>query len=426
MFMEVIMSGDYTKIKENRFWNDFAEYSNDSYEGNLEKFFTFVNSNEFRTFGDGLLYVIQREHPELTQQKLSSIFDELRKTKRNIYVPSRTTLNYTWIRDGKRPDKGWKSRLTLYAIAIELGLSIESTVYLFQKVYLDRAFDFRNYKEIIFYYCINNSLGWDKANELISKVNIANRGYAINEVRYTSVIKGEIENIESELEILKYINENIKDLFDETELVEKANKKGKEIFYEETKKALKIAQDEYKRIYTDEYKNINGKKRKEIESLVREGTEMVNEKSVAFLFRMITRGYATPEKTVDNKIRGLLEKANFCAEIKNNFPEQESLREKSILYEELRKSLILVKSYVFWRKQKEESTVTFSFAEEYDFYDDYVEDINCMLEEAGFSGLYFGNPYDWLYLYSASTVQPIETFRAILAEVLDGNDEDLD
>ena len=79
-------------------------------------------------------------------------------------------------------------------------------------------------------------------------------------------------------------------------------------------------------------------------------------------------------------------------------------------FEEIRKTIILLFSYQYWCKaarQKDEN-----------IYDDYVDELNDALDEANLAPLYYGNPYDWLFLYCTASVNPLDVFHGILAEAL--------
>jgi len=53
-------------------------------------------------------------------------------------------------------------------------------------------------------------------------------------------------------------------------------------------------------------------------------------------------------------------------------------------------------------------------------FDGFIEGLNDVLFKCGFSPLYAGNPYDWLFLYcSACTTEdytPLDRFRGIMAQ----------
>ena len=97
-------------------------------------------------------------------------------------------------------------------------------------------------------------------------------------------------------------------------------------------------------------------------------------------------------------------------EIKNRFPEASSFSVKNQTYESIRKMIILLFSYTFWFKIQHLKV-------DADF-DDYKEELNALLFDCGFSELYYGNPYDWLFMYCALNERPLDVFRGALSEVL--------
>ena len=50
--------------------------------------------------------------------------------------------------------------------------------------------------------------------------------------------------------------------------------------------------------------------------------------------------------------------------------------------------------------------------------DDYIAEVNNYLSDSGLPPMYYGNPYDWLFLYCALSDRPLDTFRGLIAEVL--------
>lgn len=105
----------------------------------------------------------------------------------------------------------------------------------------------------------------------------------------------------------------------------------------------------------------------------------------------------------------LFKNACLPREIKSRFPEAVTLSKKDPTYEELRKLIILLASYNFWYQLQDKNADI----------EDYIEEMNGYLDESGFPLMYYGNPYDWLFLYCTLADNPLETFRGILAEVLD-------
>ena len=196
--------GVYTEQMENALfeqWDEFDDY-NEDYSSLIGK----LNSADaFRTFGDGLLFFLQKRNPELTAETAIKYIEELCENTGVLKsdIASTNTLK-SWFKGGPRPKKGEDSRASVFALAFALSLTPNETAELFHKVYLDRAFDYRNTNEIIYYYCLNNNKSLQDANRLIASAQIENIDDADATV-YTAQIKTDIEAIINESMLLAYI-----------------------------------------------------------------------------------------------------------------------------------------------------------------------------------------------------------------------------
>ena len=184
---------NYTQQMENALfqqWDAFDDYNEDY----TELIDVLNNEDSFRSFGDGLLVFLQRRNPQLTAESAIKYIDELcKKTGVSVGdIASANTLK-SWFKGGPRPKKGEDSRRSIFALAFALQLTQNETAELFHKVYLDRAFDYRNANEIIYYFCLNNKKTWADANRLIASVKESDISVNDNTV-YTLQIKTDIEN----------------------------------------------------------------------------------------------------------------------------------------------------------------------------------------------------------------------------------------
>jgi len=79
----------------------------------------------------------------------------------------------------------------------------------------------------------------------------------------------------------------------------------------------------------------------------------------------------------------------------------------------LRKDIILLYFYDYWVND-------YLGGQNVGDYDGFVEGLNDILNVCGFSPLYIGNPYDWLFLYCSACVDdnytPLDRFRGILTQ----------
>lgn len=371
---------NYTEhLKETMFdyWGSFDDY-NEDYTPLLEA----VNSKDmFRSFGEGLLFFLQKKNVEVTSENAVGYIKECCK-KTGVSegdIGSINTLKGYFKRE-TRPDKGDNSRYKLFALAFALELTPEETADLFQKVYLDRAFDYRSEQDVVCYFCLQHKKTWKDAKRLLDSIHCDETAPADATV-YTSQIKDSVDAIEDEAELLDYIHQH-RNNFSKKSVSAKVEKD----------RLIQDAQEIAK---------------KEATLPENEGAfKNKNRDSLNFLYEVITEQSVSGEKGT----KTLFKNARLPKEIRSRFPEAGTLSKKDPTYEELRKLIILLYSYIVWFKKQWENG-------DYSL-EDYIPEMDAHLNESGFSPMYPGNPYDWLFLYCTLFDRPLDVFRGILAEVL--------
>lgn len=394
----------YTQRSEDLLFKQNFDNNND--DEDYHKLIELLNSEEtFRTFGDGLLCFLQNRNPGLTADTATKYIEKLCK---ETGVPVKDIANTgtfrNWFKVGLRPDKGDNNRKRIFALAFALQLTAEETAEFFHKVYLDRAFDYRNMVDIVCYFCLTNNKSWQDVNrilDIVKDMDFDNNDYTA----YTSQIKSDVQAMADENALVEYIKNHGHNL-------EKRNVAAKKYREQLIAETIKLAEDEVQlekhRKKADELKM----KRKEYVEL--ETPELYRfynctSTSLNHLYEVIT-GLSVYDKEIKVRKR-LFKNSRLPKEIKSRFPEADTLSKPEPTYEELRKLIILLYSYKHWvnlRFNKEKSDITI-----------YEEEINNYLNESGFSPIYYGNPYDWLFLCCALSDNPLDTFRNIIAEVLE-------
>ena len=365
--------GSYTEQRENDLfsswqWNDASDYTQ----------VRSILESQFRTFGDGLVDVMQ----EKAGCKIPDPLQYLSSKAKDAGVPmsaiaSINTLK-SWFSGGPRPKKGETSRKSIFAISFALRLDSCETANLFHKVYLDRAFDLRDPMEIVAYYCISRKLSWNRFSVLLNALPTSDGS---DHTVYTSVLESQIINIKDDVALLHFIEKHQHNL-------SKRNVSAKVCLDRLLQKANTFAQNEANDYFAQDY--FKGSDRT----------------SRSFTYEVIVGVSPSGEKGT----MSVFKNADLPREIKTRFPEAGSFSKKDPTYEELRKMIILLYSYCFWYQMQHLNA-------EIDL-DDYVSEVNAVLHECGFSDLYVGNPFDWLFLYCTLEKNPLDTFRGILAEAL--------
>ncbi|MEE1153721.1 MAG: hypothetical protein UH241_01020 [Acutalibacteraceae bacterium] len=393
----------YTQRSEDLLFKQNFDNNDDE---DYHKLIELLNSEEtFRTFGDGLLCFLQNRNPGLTADTATKYIEKLcEETGVLVKDIANTGTFRNWFKVGLRPDKGNNNRKRIFALAFALQLTAEETAELFHKVYLDRAFDYRNIVDIVCYFCIANNKSWQDVNrilDIVKDMDFDNSDYTT----YTSQIKNDVQAMADENALVEYIKNHGHNL-------EKRNVAAKKYREQLIAENIKLAEDEVQlekhrkkatelKMKTEEYFEFETP---ELYKFYRCTTTSLNH-----LYEVIT-GLSVYNK--EKKVRKrLFKNSRLPKEIKSRFPEADTLSKPEPTYEELRKLIILLYSYKHWVKLR--------FNEEKSDIAIYEEEINNYLNESGFSPIYYGNPYDWLFSFCAMSNNPLDTFREIIAEVLE-------
>ena len=383
------MNTSYTDRLDERMWQIYGTEESDA-DISKEMIIGFLNdSSSFRTFGEGILYVISTKYPDrnINKDNVIPFLNECcEKSGVDISeIASPNTLK-NWFVKGSRPKKGEASRRTMFALAFALSLTVADTQTLFHKVYLDRAFNFRDESEIIYYYCIRHEMTWADADRLIGYIDISEETRT-DKTQYTALIRNEIDRRDSEGELLEFIKEHGHNF-------EKNSVKATEEFARLLSQAKATAYDEAER--TEHKESYKGK------------WQIGESVSSNFLYELITGMSITDAKGTKTLFTN---NVNLPTEIKNRFPEAATFSKKDLTSEARRKGIILLFSYDIWCKIQWRS-------EKYDL-EDYTAQLDTLLYDCNYPSLYYGNPFDWLFLYCTITENPLDTFREIIYEVMD-------
>lgn len=372
----------YTQMMENETYNyDRFDAQDESYETLIE----FLNS-DFRTFGEALAAIIDKKEGEKVQDYITYIKDACIINDVDIdKIASRNTLK-AWFEKDSRPKKGDKSRGSMFALAFALKLTVEETKELFHKAYLDRAFNQRDYQEIIYYYGIKNNLSYKHVTNLITGIGLED---VIQEDKtiFTQKIESDIMQISADIDLINYINNHKHNL--------SINNRQAFFFLEQYRQyAIELVKKEIDADYDD--------KRYKYRDITSNDT----------VYEVITGQTAVGKKGT----KTIKFKNNVVpSEIKVNFPQAKHFTEKTQSYEEIRKTIILLFSYWFWKKVEET-------AMDGDIIDDYISQLNDLLIEANLPPLYYGHPYDWLFMYCTTQEDPLDIFRGFLADIVIDNE----
>lgn len=379
------MENNYTQICENKSWS-----LNGDEEDIGKKVLQFLQEcSETATFGARLKRFIAKEcgvSEDSVPQYLKG-----RLQAEEIDMNSNTLRN--WFSKAG-PKKGDHSRDLMLRVAFALRLNVEQTNLLFQKVYLDRGLYPRRFEEYAAEFCLREGLGWTVWQSLLKQYPSAEEEN--EQTVYTRVLQQDLDGIKTPEEAAEYWKKHFHN------------------FTIRNKSAREVLQNLVRKVKGN--KDRTGEIDRELEGR--------NDKSDIWFEILKGRPHDTYEAMVQviteltpetqsngKKSRSILKGTCLPHEIQTNFPEASVFSKKEPSYEELRKMIILLGSYYLWRQAARARKIL--------ELDVYIQEMNDRLNEAGLPPLYYGNPFDWLFLYSAKEEDPLAYFREVLAEAMD-------
>lgn len=478
------METEYTKMMEgslNQFRGDDDE--------DVEAVQFLLDPKTFRSFGDGLTTVLEKSGytgKNEIKEKSDYLLGKLQKIGSSTGIK---TIK-SWFDGSKRPKIQNSSRKKMYEICFALELSIEDTVCFFNHVYQDRCFNFHNIDETVYYFCLARGLAYNKAEKMISAINNA----AVSEdekevdINFTKSVKSEIEEKNTEKELVKFLIEQ-KKCFEKwnlqaykfiIECYEKilGNEASKPIISEFREKVKKGEEKQSRQIdinfdldQNDEV--IIGLIFKELKWDVEHYQISISDLKELLTGDLLSNAFLLKRLWIDpvKSFKG----TEIPEAISNNFPSAKVLSNvldnvkmgKSESYDSIRKVIVLFQFYSFWCEKKldvenkkknknpdmkgdslkEGNNENFDMIEDSSKegdnkkpdtgedsskkdndkkpdvimrygsekrYGQYLDEVNCWLEDYGYSSLYSGNPYDWIFLHSAQSDTPLEKFRELM------------
>lgn len=357
---------------------------------------------EFRTFDCAITDFISK-HGYLgdinnEKEKTQYIFDKFQEA--GINIQKRV------IKDWFTLHKGIIKYPTGYYFCFAFHLNVDESNDFFRRICLDRGFDCRVKEEAIYYFCIKNELSFCEAQGVIERVNNIKESNACENMPYTQIIKSDVDNIDSLEGLYAYICENIT-YFDNKSATASRNVTAMDtlrVVWNEISSPEGLANTEVKKNFFDTFAE-----ELEIENHIgKRGTWPILDQIFG------TDMYESEQIKSDRSIKSLIKNNSVIHKfIEEMFPDKQAIDEivsgnKQVKPERMRKSLLLLLFYRYWirlaiRNEGYESSP--GDAER------CIASLNQYLVESGFHELYYGNPYDWLFLLCIYSEKPLASFR---------------
>lgn len=307
---------------------------------------------------------------------------------------SRATIS-NWMAKGS-PASGESGRNNVYKLCFALRMNAEQTGEFFLKAYLERPFNYKNLHEAIYYFCMNNGLGYPDAVRIIEKAESLPVIENPSAQDITEEIGRELQAFRSEEMLLEYLQANRCGFAEQ-------NKTATERIKLLIEKCYPLAEAEF-----DFQKKVKDKA-----CTVDNEDELL---SVIYNYNArATDGYWEKKgKLVPKPVYAKsISESKFPQLVRCNFPQRqqlENIKKHKASYDTIRKALIMLSFYHFFADARSKGVKS------PDLFDEFVDEMNTTLAECGYVQLYWRNPYDWMIGHCAEKENPLDMLRNMIDE----------
>lgn len=300
-----------------------------------------------------------------------------------------------WFRNGVTPSTSQPYRRNLYDFCYALDMDVHTMAEFFCKSFLTIPFNYKNADDAVYCYCINTGKDYATVRRLLK---IADGLSPTNkEIDNTEQLGRQILAIDTDDDFEQYLRQHCYD-----RKRQYATAKRKIAYY--------VAENK---------KNVPGKDNNETEKT---GTQ----KNSALMASILGYRY----QMLDEKQRNHMKKCNLPTFPRDGDIDDIISPDSEASFDTLRKALILMKFYNFYRgmEKEQKKTDTKDIEKIYDFINgnlyDFFDETNKELAECGFVQMYIRNPFDWIILFCANSIAPISCLQDFLQKRYLGELED--
>ena len=403
--------GNYTCFFEEKAINIFAE---EDYIEELKKII-----GKFRTFGEALdSFILEQGYSGETDDIYEKVkFISEKCNQADVPVPRNLKKWYT---ENKRIER---NSTVPFQLCFAFQLNVEEVNDFLRRICLSRGLDCHSMEEIVYFFAFKHGLKYSDAKNILSKVNLVKPDKIVaSDLIYTDLIADEIEEIETEKELIDYLNDNAwKFVYNNATAYETIQTIWKCILGD--KKNEGIAKKERKQLYIPFDKEEEAKEKYEADKGRKERKRVCDSVWEIYLQILGLAGNYVADFYKDRSLKAILKDNELLHPLAEEaFPDRDGLNKilngEHVSYERIRKVLILLVFYRFYAGRAIKRN-TYEVVDEDG--DRCIDTINDNLISANYQGLYPGNPYDFLILMALRSKQPLCAFREYMHELFYAN-----
>lgn len=306
--------------------------------------------------------------------------------KAEVDISRQNIIN--WL-EGVAPSSNMSGRENVYKLCFALKMNANETKKFFLEAYLERPFNYKSLHEAVYLFCLKSDKSYSDALRLIKEIESKTYKKNPNAESNTENIGKAILQQNTEEEFIAYIFENRSGF-------EVQNKTATDKIKELIDKCIALANEEI--ACSNNEKNI---------------------KSTDALLNTIYSYSARSTEGVDPKSgQGIriynlsISKSNFPKLIKRNFPQRqqiENILKGKASYEVIRKALVILNFYSFFTE-----AMLNNIEGGQELFFEFYDEMDSVLAECGYVGLYWRNPFDWMIGYCACAPNPVDELRNLI------------
>ena len=321
-------------------------------------------------------------------------------------------------------------RDSVYQLCFALGMDAWETGEFFVKGYLDRPYNFKNLKEAVYFYCLNNNRSYSDAIALYNQAQAFQpETDSFAETNTVEIGRRISEFNANEKAFLNYIRQNRLSFVTDSKSAKKNSKSASKNIELLIRKCTEIAKEEFNKFNSSDESEEIAKRDQRVENddgslksnaFETKSAKEVTKLSAEGLLDIIYFGYrkkrAEKRKTIGT---GSLFPRLIRDRMVSNHVQLLHLQDGTASDKLTRSALILFNFYFFFSEAKKS-------ADSIDLYDDFVHETDRILLECGYGQLYWRNPYDWMIGCCAAADNPIDKLRSMIDSFLlyDDNEDD--